>query len=118
MRKQPMDSLWLVPLPNRSSDALGQKTVGRYPYALVHVQSFSGEPWVMPKKKPRCSMPGPPPPMTPPALTERLSIYADALHDQRVVGVMSQHGLTGLRLKCPSKARTTQGRRNQLRAVT
>jgi len=31
--------------------AVGQKTVGRHPYALVHVQSFSDEPWVMPKKK-------------------------------------------------------------------
>ena len=44
-----------------------QKAVGRYPYALVHVQSFLDEPWVMPKKKPRCSMPGPPPLMTCPS---------------------------------------------------
>ena len=47
--------------------AMGQKTVGRYPYALVHVQSFSAEPWVMLKKKSRCSMPGPAPLMTYPS---------------------------------------------------
>ena len=41
--------------------------MGRYPYALVHVQSFSDEPWVMPKKKSRGSMPGPPPLMTYPS---------------------------------------------------
>ena len=44
-----------------------QKAVGRYPYALVHVQSLSAEPWVMLKKKSRCSMPGPPPLMTYPS---------------------------------------------------
>ena len=81
-----MDSPWLVPLPNRSSEGVGAEEVGRYPYALVHVQSFSGEPWVMPKKKSRCSMPGPPPAMTPPVPTERLRIYAYGLHNQRVAG--------------------------------
>ena len=67
-----MDSLWLVPLPDRSSEDGGaedggQKTVGRYPYALAHVQTFLDEPWVMPKKKSRCSMPGPPSLMTYPS---------------------------------------------------
>ena len=47
--------------------ALGQKTVGRYPYALVPVQSFSDGAWVMPKKKSRCSLPGPPSLMTYPS---------------------------------------------------
>ena len=46
---------------------VGQKSVGIYPYALVHVQSFSDEPRVMPKKKSRCSMPGPPSLMTYPS---------------------------------------------------
>ena len=68
MGKQPMDSLSLVPLPDRSSEGVGgEDGVGRYPYALVHVQSFSDEPWVMPKKKSRGSMPGPPPLMTCPS---------------------------------------------------
>ena len=81
-----MDSLWLDPymmalqkaVDQKAVDqkAVDQKAVGRYPYALVHVQGFSAEPWVMPKKKSRCSMPGPPPLMTYPVLTERLSIYA------------------------------------------
>ena len=43
-----MDSLWLVPLPDRSSEGVvakdgGAEDGGGYPYALVHVQSFSDE---------------------------------------------------------------------------
>ena len=119
MGKQPMDSLSLVPLPDRSSEGVGgEDGVGRYPYALVQVQSFSDEPGVMPKKKSRCSMPGPPPLMTYPSLNRATKYLCVRLTRPACTGGTSQPGSTGLRLECPGTARTTQGRRNQLRAVT
>ena len=80
-----------------SQKAVSQKAVGRYPYAPDHVQSFEVEPWARPKKKHRD--------------------FACGSTNQPVAGGTSEHGSTGLRRKCPGTARTTQGRRNQLRAV-
>ena len=73
MGKQPMDSLWLVPLPDRSSEGVVAKDGGAVDGGAVSLRpgpcaKLSAEPWVMLKKKSRCSMPGPPPLMTSPSL--------------------------------------------------
>ena len=80
-----------------SEKTVSHKRVGRYPYAPDHVQSFEDEPWAISKKK--------------------LRDFAYGSTDQPVAAGTSKPGSTGLRQKCPGTARTTQGRRNQLRAV-
>ena len=52
-----MDSLWLVPLSHAHEKTMGQKTVGRYLYALIHVQSVSDEPWARRKLPSTCGRP-------------------------------------------------------------
>ena len=72
MRKQPMDSLWLVPLPDRSSEGVVAKDGGAEDSGAVSLRpgpcsKLFGRTVGMPKKKSRCSMPGPPPLMTYPS---------------------------------------------------
>ena len=68
---------------------VSQKTVGRYPYAPDHVPSFEDKPWAIPPQKSRD--------------------FACGSIDQPVAGGTFQPGSTGLRLKGPGTARTTQG---------
>ena len=110
--KPVMDSLWLVPLAGHpsedgesedgesedgesedgESEDGGAVSLRPRPCSKFRGQTVSGT-----KKKPRG--------------------FACISADQPVAGGTSKLGSTGLRRKCPGTARTTQGRRNQLRAV-
>ena len=100
--KHSVDSPRLVPLPDRSSEGVEAKDGGAEDGGAVSLRprpcsKFRGQTVSGTKKKPRG--------------------FACISAHQPVAGGTSKLGSTGLRRKCPGTARTTQGRRNQLRAV-